>query len=188
MVRLIAFICFLFRGVNEEEVTLKTNKQVYSLLLRATANKSMTLLERIEVILNLLEQLSQNSEASNGGIQWLKCCRRAETVPCECVGSVVLFPMWYLDLSEVISILPMWLTQYTWESRNSLWACDNSGMVWLLAFLCLKCKGVGFWIQTERISFYLGEKHNFSLNVCIAAKPITFLLRNITSRVALFDI
>lgn len=56
-------------GVNEEEVTLKTNKQVYSLLLRATANKSMTLLERIEVILNLLEQLSQNSEASNGGIQ-----------------------------------------------------------------------------------------------------------------------
>lgn len=69
MVRLIAFICFLFRDVNEEEVTLKTNKQVYSLLLRATANKSMTLLERIEVILNLLEQLSQNSEASNGGIQ-----------------------------------------------------------------------------------------------------------------------
>lgn len=69
MVRLIAFIRFLFRGVNEEEVTLKTNKQVYSLLLRATANKSMTLLERIEVILNLLEQLSQNSEASNGGIQ-----------------------------------------------------------------------------------------------------------------------
>ncbi|OXB82556.1 UNVERIFIED_CONTAM: hypothetical protein H355_005811 [Colinus virginianus] len=56
-------------GINEEEVALKTNKHVYSLLLRATANKSMTLLERIEVILNLLEQLSQNSEASNGGIQ-----------------------------------------------------------------------------------------------------------------------
>lgn len=69
VVRLTAFICFLFRGVNEEEVTLKTNKQVYSLLLRATANKSMTLLERIEVILNLLEQLSQNSEATSGGIQ-----------------------------------------------------------------------------------------------------------------------
>ncbi|KFP98273.1 Erythroid differentiation-related factor 1, partial [Haliaeetus albicilla] len=56
-------------GINEEEVVLKTNKQVYSLLLRATANKSMTLLERIEVILNLLEQLAQNNEASNGGIQ-----------------------------------------------------------------------------------------------------------------------
>lgn len=28
----------------------------------------MTLLERIEVILNLLEQLTQNNEASNGGI------------------------------------------------------------------------------------------------------------------------
>ncbi|OXB62956.1 hypothetical protein ASZ78_014968 [Callipepla squamata] len=56
-------------GINEEEVALKTNKHVYSLLLRATASKSMTLLERIEVILNLLEQLSQNSEASNGGIQ-----------------------------------------------------------------------------------------------------------------------
>uniref|UniRef100_A0A8B9MKR7 Erythroid differentiation regulatory factor 1 n=1 Tax=Accipiter nisus TaxID=211598 RepID=A0A8B9MKR7_9AVES len=56
-------------GINEEEVVLKTNKQVYSLLLRATANKSMTLLERIEVILNLLEQLAQNNEDSNGGIQ-----------------------------------------------------------------------------------------------------------------------
>lgn len=62
-------ICFLFRGINEEEVVLKTNKQVYSLLLRATANKGMTLLERTEVILNLLEQLTPNAEASNGGVQ-----------------------------------------------------------------------------------------------------------------------
>ncbi|EMP42193.1 Erythroid differentiation-related factor 1 [Chelonia mydas] len=46
-------------GSNEEEEVLKTNKQVYSLLLRATANKSVTLLARIEVILNLLEQLTQ---------------------------------------------------------------------------------------------------------------------------------
>lgn len=69
MVRLIAFICFLFRAISEEEITLKTNKQVYSLLLRATANKSMTLLERIEVILNLLEQLTQSSEAATGGVQ-----------------------------------------------------------------------------------------------------------------------
>lgn len=69
VVRLIAFICFLFRAISEEEITLKTNKQVYSLLLRATANKSMTLLERIEVILNLLEQLTQSSEAATGGVQ-----------------------------------------------------------------------------------------------------------------------
>uniref|UniRef100_A0A8C3RS21 Erythroid differentiation regulatory factor 1 n=1 Tax=Chelydra serpentina TaxID=8475 RepID=A0A8C3RS21_CHESE len=47
---------------NEEEEVLKTNKQVYSLLLRATANKSVTLLARIEIILNLLEQLTQNNE------------------------------------------------------------------------------------------------------------------------------
>ncbi|XP_075613759.1 erythroid differentiation-related factor 1 isoform X1 [Balearica regulorum gibbericeps] len=56
-------------GINEEEVVLKTNKHVYSLLLRATANRSATLLERVEVILNLLEQLTQTSEASNGGIR-----------------------------------------------------------------------------------------------------------------------
>uniref|UniRef100_A0A8C3RV05 Erythroid differentiation regulatory factor 1 n=1 Tax=Chelydra serpentina TaxID=8475 RepID=A0A8C3RV05_CHESE len=49
-------------GSNEEEEVLKTNKQVYSLLLRATANKSVTLLARIEIILNLLEQLTQNNE------------------------------------------------------------------------------------------------------------------------------
>ncbi|KFV13395.1 Erythroid differentiation-related factor 1, partial [Tauraco erythrolophus] len=54
-------------GINEEEVALKTNKQVYSLLLRATASKSMTLLERVEVMLNLLEQLARNSDGSNGG-------------------------------------------------------------------------------------------------------------------------
>ncbi|OPJ84078.1 erythroid differentiation-related factor 1 isoform B [Patagioenas fasciata monilis] len=56
-------------GINEEDVVLKTNKQVYSLLLRATANKSLTLLQRIEVILNLLEQLTRNNEGNNGGTQ-----------------------------------------------------------------------------------------------------------------------
>ncbi|XP_067389494.1 erythroid differentiation-related factor 1 [Emydura macquarii macquarii] len=56
-------------GSNEEEQVLKTNKQVYSLLLRATANKSVTLQARIEVILNLLEQLTQNSEANKTGIR-----------------------------------------------------------------------------------------------------------------------
>uniref|UniRef100_A0A8C0IUS1 Erythroid differentiation-related factor 1 n=1 Tax=Chelonoidis abingdonii TaxID=106734 RepID=A0A8C0IUS1_CHEAB len=57
------------RGSNEEEEVLKTNKQVYSLLLRATANKNVTLLARIEVILNLLEQLIQNNEADKTGIR-----------------------------------------------------------------------------------------------------------------------
>ncbi|KFQ55210.1 Erythroid differentiation-related factor 1, partial [Nestor notabilis] len=56
-------------GINEEEAALQTNKQVYSLLLRATANRSLTLLERVEVILNLLEQLTQNSDTGNAGIQ-----------------------------------------------------------------------------------------------------------------------
>uniref|UniRef100_A0A8C8VDN5 Erythroid differentiation regulatory factor 1 n=1 Tax=Pelusios castaneus TaxID=367368 RepID=A0A8C8VDN5_9SAUR len=56
-------------GSNEEEEVLKTNKQVYSLLLRATANKSLTLLARIEVILNLLEQLTQHSDADKTGIR-----------------------------------------------------------------------------------------------------------------------
>uniref|UniRef100_A0A8C3XJW8 Erythroid differentiation regulatory factor 1 n=1 Tax=Chelydra serpentina TaxID=8475 RepID=A0A8C3XJW8_CHESE len=56
-------------GSNEEEEVLKTNKQVYSLLLRATANKSVTLLARIEIILNLLEQLTQNNEADKTEIR-----------------------------------------------------------------------------------------------------------------------
>uniref|UniRef100_A0A672TTL1 Erythroid differentiation regulatory factor 1 n=1 Tax=Strigops habroptila TaxID=2489341 RepID=A0A672TTL1_STRHB len=56
-------------GINEEEAALQTNKQVYSLLLRATANRSLTLLERVEVILSLLEQLTQNSNTGNAGIQ-----------------------------------------------------------------------------------------------------------------------
>ncbi|XP_060097422.1 erythroid differentiation-related factor 1 [Heteronotia binoei] len=56
-------------GNIEEEDILKTNKYVYSLLLRSVANKNLTLLERIEVILNLLEQLTQGSEGKNLGIQ-----------------------------------------------------------------------------------------------------------------------
>lgn len=70
MVRLtVCITCFHFRGINEEEVVLKTNKQVYSLLLRATANKGMTLLERTEVILHLLEQLTPSDAAGGGGVQ-----------------------------------------------------------------------------------------------------------------------
>ncbi|XP_062988856.1 erythroid differentiation-related factor 1 isoform X2 [Elgaria multicarinata webbii] len=54
---------------SEEEKNLKTNKYVYSLLLRSAANKNLTLLERTEVVLNLLEQLTQDGEGSNLGIQ-----------------------------------------------------------------------------------------------------------------------
>ncbi|XP_074088294.1 erythroid differentiation-related factor 1 isoform X4 [Macrotis lagotis] len=48
----------------DEEGLLKTNKQVYSHLLRATANQHATLLERIDVVLYLMGQLSAGKEAS----------------------------------------------------------------------------------------------------------------------------
>ncbi|XP_040847883.1 erythroid differentiation-related factor 1 isoform X3 [Ochotona curzoniae] len=47
----------------EEDGALKTNKQIYSQLLRATTNKSATLLERVDVIIHLLEQLAQGHSA-----------------------------------------------------------------------------------------------------------------------------
>ncbi|XP_044301538.1 erythroid differentiation-related factor 1 isoform X1 [Varanus komodoensis] len=56
-------------GNTEEDNILKANKYVYSLLLRSAANKNLTLLERTEVVLNLLEQLTQDSEGNNLGIQ-----------------------------------------------------------------------------------------------------------------------
>ncbi|XP_029465909.1 erythroid differentiation-related factor 1 isoform X2 [Rhinatrema bivittatum] len=49
---------------NKEEAVLQTNKQVYSSLLRATANKSASLLERIDTVINILDQLSPKSEAN----------------------------------------------------------------------------------------------------------------------------
>lgn len=63
------FLIFLLRGNIEEENILKTNKYVYSLLLRSVANKDSTLLERTEVILNILEQLTQGNESKSLGIQ-----------------------------------------------------------------------------------------------------------------------
>uniref|UniRef100_A0A8D0BEJ2 Erythroid differentiation regulatory factor 1 n=1 Tax=Salvator merianae TaxID=96440 RepID=A0A8D0BEJ2_SALMN len=54
---------------SEEEEILKVNKKVYSLLLRSAANKKLTLLERTEVVLNLLELLTQDKESSNLEIQ-----------------------------------------------------------------------------------------------------------------------
>lgn len=59
-------LCSLCRGSTEEEAAVKTNKQVYSLLLRATANKGLSLLERTELLLALLEQLDPSSAASPG--------------------------------------------------------------------------------------------------------------------------
>lgn len=49
----------------DEDGVLKTNKQIYSQLLRATANKNATLLERIDVLLHLLDQLARGG----GGVQ-----------------------------------------------------------------------------------------------------------------------
>lgn len=51
----------------EEDVVLKTNKQIYSQLLRATANKNASLLERIDLLLHLLEQLAHG--AAGGAVQ-----------------------------------------------------------------------------------------------------------------------
>ncbi|XP_060624598.2 erythroid differentiation-related factor 1 isoform X2 [Anolis sagrei] len=57
-------------GANsEEDEILKTNKYVYSLLLRSAAKKNSTLLERTETILNLLQHLTQDNEGHNLGDQ-----------------------------------------------------------------------------------------------------------------------
>lgn len=67
--KVVGILCSLCRGTNEEEAVLKTNKQVYSLLLRATANKGLSLLERTELILNLLEQLAPRNTEGSPGVQ-----------------------------------------------------------------------------------------------------------------------
>ncbi|KAK9400777.1 erythroid differentiation-related factor 1 [Crotalus adamanteus] len=54
---------------SKDEENLKVNKYAYSLLLRSAANKNLTLLERTDVILNILQQLTQDSEGNNLGIQ-----------------------------------------------------------------------------------------------------------------------
>ncbi|XP_063526463.1 erythroid differentiation-related factor 1 isoform X4 [Pongo pygmaeus] len=53
----------------EDDAVLKTNKHIYSQLLRATANKTATLLERINVIIHLLGQLAAGSAASSNAVQ-----------------------------------------------------------------------------------------------------------------------
>ncbi|KAM6444086.1 erythroid differentiation-related factor 1 isoform 5-T5 [Liasis olivaceus] len=57
------------KKVSKDEENLKVSKYAYSLLLRSAANKNLTLLERTEVILNILEQLTQDSERNNLGMQ-----------------------------------------------------------------------------------------------------------------------
>lgn len=52
----------------EEDAVLQTNKQIYSQLLRATANRNSTVLERIEVIICLLEQLASGSSGSSSSV------------------------------------------------------------------------------------------------------------------------
>ncbi|KAM4702818.1 erythroid differentiation-related factor 1 [Rhinophrynus dorsalis] len=56
-------------NITEEETTLKTYKQVYSSLLRATANRSTTLSERLDVLINLLDQLTPKSETNEPVLQ-----------------------------------------------------------------------------------------------------------------------
>uniref|UniRef100_A0A1D5QQB2 Erythroid differentiation regulatory factor 1 n=1 Tax=Macaca mulatta TaxID=9544 RepID=A0A1D5QQB2_MACMU len=53
----------------EDDAVLKTNKHIYSQLLRATANKTATLLERINVVVHLLGQLAAGSAASSSTVQ-----------------------------------------------------------------------------------------------------------------------
>uniref|UniRef100_A0A6I8T0P3 Erythroid differentiation regulatory factor 1 n=1 Tax=Xenopus tropicalis TaxID=8364 RepID=A0A6I8T0P3_XENTR len=51
-------------SVPEEEASLRTYKQVYSNLLRATANRSATLSERLSLLIHLLDQLTPKEPAS----------------------------------------------------------------------------------------------------------------------------
>ncbi|XP_075072073.1 erythroid differentiation-related factor 1 isoform X2 [Mixophyes fleayi] len=53
----------------EEETSLKTYKQVYSNLLRASTNKNATLTDRLSLLINLLDQLTPKSKANETVIQ-----------------------------------------------------------------------------------------------------------------------
>lgn len=79
----IPFTCLFSSSSNtEEDTVLQTNKQIYSQLLRATANRNSTLLERIEVIICLLEQLASGSSGSSGGaVPWPKVVPEDLSVP-----------------------------------------------------------------------------------------------------------
>lgn len=54
-------VLFLFYSSSsniEEDVALTTNKQIYSQLLRATANRNTALWERVDVLIRLLDELA----------------------------------------------------------------------------------------------------------------------------------
>ncbi|XP_008844219.1 erythroid differentiation-related factor 1 isoform X4 [Nannospalax galili] len=54
----------------EEDAILRTNKQIYSQLLRASANKSTALVERVGVIVRVLQQLAHGRSGAGGsGVQ-----------------------------------------------------------------------------------------------------------------------
>ena len=55
---------FLSSSILDEDIVLKTNKQVYSQLLRATANKNASLLERVDLLIHLLDQLARGAGSS----------------------------------------------------------------------------------------------------------------------------
>ncbi|GCB71579.1 hypothetical protein scyTo_0005995 [Scyliorhinus torazame] len=54
-------------GISDDRIILKNYKYAYSTLLRATADKDTPLMRRVEVILNLLKQLSSKSSVDEGG-------------------------------------------------------------------------------------------------------------------------
>lgn len=54
-------VLFLFYSSSsniEDDVALTTNKQIYSQLLRATANRNTALWERVDVLIRLLDELA----------------------------------------------------------------------------------------------------------------------------------
>ncbi|XP_078420982.1 erythroid differentiation-related factor 1 isoform X2 [Cetorhinus maximus] len=54
-------------GVSDDRIILKNYKHAYSTLLRATADKDTPLIQRVEVILSLLKQLSSRSSVDETG-------------------------------------------------------------------------------------------------------------------------
>ncbi|XP_078079533.1 erythroid differentiation-related factor 1 isoform X1 [Mustelus asterias] len=54
-------------SVSDDRMILKNYKHAYSTLLRATADKDIPLIQRVEVILNLLKQLSSKSSVDETG-------------------------------------------------------------------------------------------------------------------------
>lgn len=127
-------LCSLCRGSSEEEAALKTNKQVYSLLLRATASKGLSLLERTELMLSLLEQLAPRSQGSPGG-HWGQPCRAAAPVPCW--GHRGCAPACLCSLRVTSHLC---CSGGTWESTGIPFYPHKALLGRFPAFLCSKCQ------------------------------------------------